>query len=65
MHELAENCDHLSPPDSAMTGAVSIVMENGADNQYKISRRKPDGKSYAHIIAQQYGITFEQLRANL
>ena len=40
-------------------------MENGADNQYKVTRRKPDGKSYARAIAQQYGITFEQLSAHL
>lgn len=64
MHELAENCEALSAADAAC-GAVSIVMENGADNKYKISRRKPDGKSYARVIAQQYGITFEQLRENL
>ena len=61
MHELGEHCENLSASESAVCGAVSIVMENGADNKYKISRRKPDGKSYAHVIAQQYGITFEQL----
>lgn len=65
MHELAENCESLSATASSVTGAVSIVMENGEDNKYKISRRKPDGKSYAHVIAQQYGITFEQLSKNL
>ncbi len=65
MHELAEHCGSLSETASAVTGAVSIVMENGADNKYKISRRKPDGKSYAQAIAQQYGITFEQLSENI
>ncbi len=65
MHELAEHCGSLSDTESAVCGAVSIVMENGTDNKYKISRRKPDGKSYAHIIAQKYGITFEQLSENL
>ena len=40
-------------------------MENDAAQKYKISRRKPDGKSYARVIAQQYGITFEQLSENL
>lgn len=65
MHELAEHCDTLSESDAAVCKAVSVVMENGADNKYKISCRKPDGKSYAHAIAQKYGITFEQLSTQL
>ena len=65
MHELAEHCDELSASDAAVCGAVSVVMENGEANKYKISRRMPDGKSYAHVIAQKYGITFEQLSKNL
>ncbi len=65
MHELAEHCERLSASDAAVCKAVSIVMENGMDNKYKISRRKPDGKSYARVIAEKYGITFEQLSGNL
>lgn len=61
MHELAENCEKLSDQKNAVCKAASLVMENGEDNRFKISCRKPDGKSYAHVIAQQYGITFEQL----
>ena len=64
MHELAEHCDRLSAADDTVCKACSIVMENGADNRYKISRRNPDGKSYARAIAEQYGITFEQLCQN-
>lgn len=65
MHELAEHCDRLSDAADTRCRACSIVMENGADNRYKISRRKPDGKSYARSIAEQYGITFEQLCSEL
>ncbi len=65
MHELAEHCDMLCESDAAVCKAVSVVMENDVAQKYKISRRKPDGKSYAHVIAQQYGITFEQLSENL
>ena len=61
MHELAEHCDRLSESEHAVCKAVSLVMENGEQNRYKITCRKPDGKSYAHVIAKQYGITFEQL----
>ena len=61
MHELAEHCEKFSDSEQAVCEAVSVVMENGEQNRYKISCRKPDGKSYAHVIAQKYGITFEQL----
>ena len=52
----------FSASGKAVCGAVSLVMENGEENRYKLSLRQPDGKSYAQVIAQQYGITFEQLQ---
>ena len=61
MHELAENCERLSESEHAVCKAASLVMENDEHNRYRISCRKPDGKSYAYVIAQKYGITFEQL----
>jgi hypothetical protein len=65
MHELGENADKLGDKDS-MYKAVSIVMENdNGKRSYKISYKKPDGKSYAHEIALKYGITFEQLCKNI
>ena len=64
MHELGENADKLSDSGSAYK-AVSVVMENeNGKRSYKISYKKPDGKSYAHEIALKYGITFEQLCEN-
>jgi len=62
MHELAENADKLGGSAGSGYGAVSIVMENdNGKRSYRISYKKPDGKSYAHEIAYKYGITFEQL----
>ena len=62
MHELAENADKLSGSAGSGYGAVSVVMENdNGKRSYRISYKKPDGKSYAHEIACKYGITFEQL----
>lgn len=62
MHELAENADVISSVPGAVCKAVSVVMENrDGERTYKISFKKPDGKSYAHEIAYRYGITFEQL----
>ena len=66
MHELAENADKFGSTENAVCKAVSVVMENNnGQRSYKISYKKPDGKSYAHEIAYKYGITFEQLSANL
>ncbi|MBQ3940514.1 MAG: hypothetical protein II723_05310 [Oscillospiraceae bacterium] len=63
MHELAEHAAQFGKTDGAVCGAVSVVMESeNGKRAYKISFRQPDGKSYAHEIACQYGITFEQLR---
>ena len=62
MHELAENADRISDAAASQFRAVSVVMENdNGKRSYKISYKKPDGKSYAHEIAYKYGITFEQL----
>ncbi|WP_028520887.1 hypothetical protein [Ruminococcus flavefaciens] len=65
MHELAENADKISEAADSGYGAVSVVMENNnGKRSFKISYKKPDGKSYAHEIAYKYGITFEQLSKN-
>ena len=62
MHELAEQADDFGACEKAVCGAVSVVMENDdGKRSYKLSFKKPDGKSYAHEIAYKYGITFEQL----
>lgn len=66
MHELAENADKFGNTENAVCKAVSVVMENeNGKRSYRISYKKPDGKSYAHEIAYKYGITFEQLSENL
>ena len=63
MHELAEEADKFGQTEGAVCGAVSVVMENeNGIRSYKISYKRPDGKSYAHEIAYKYGITFEQLK---
>ena len=63
MHELGEQAAQFGKTEGAVCSAVSVVMESeNGKRAYKISFRKPDGKSYAHEIACQYGITFEQLR---
>ena len=66
MHELAENADQISSVEGAVCKADSVVMDSSnGERSYKISYKKPDGKSYAHDIAYKYGITFEQLSEKL
>lgn len=66
MHELAEHAEELCMESKAVCGAVSVVMGSGDNKRsYKIRYEKPDSKSYAHDIACQYGITFEQLCKNM
>ncbi|MGN0606456.1 MAG: hypothetical protein ACI4JM_08035 [Oscillospiraceae bacterium] len=61
MHELAENTDKFAD-EKAVCGAASVVMgKRDGENTFRISYEKPNGKSFAHDIAYQYGITFEQL----
>lgn len=65
MHELAENAGKISDGENCQCKAVSVVMESdNGERSYRISFKKPDGKSYAHDIAYKYGITFEQLMGN-
>ncbi len=66
MHELAENTEKFRKTEGAVCGVDSLVMENeNGKRSYKITRKKPDGKSYAREIAYKYGITFEQLSKHL
>jgi len=75
LHELAQT-DQLnaSPGDSLVISMVAgaITMETSADGApqtvqrtYKISPAPPMGLSYAHDIAQHFGISFEQLTQTL
>ncbi len=65
MHELAEHTEQLHC-EKSVCGAASVVMgQREGEDAYRIRYEKPDGKSYAHDIAHQYGITFEQLLEHL
>lgn len=65
MHELAEHTERLQS-ERSVCGAASVLMGRcGSENAFRIRYEKPNGKSYAHEIAQQYGITLEQLSEKL
>lgn len=74
LHELAADADEINAEtegDSQVVSLVSMVLiEKGADGEtarrtYKIVPSPPMGRSYAHEIAIRYGISFDQLKANL
>ena len=67
LHQLAAELDEINER-AAKTGGVPIDtlvagMETG-QRSFKILRRKPDGKSYAHDIAVKYGITYDTIVNN-
>jgi hypothetical protein len=49
----------------SLVAGVRITEENAAAPTYEIRRGSPLGKSYAEEIAKRYGISLEQLMANL
>ncbi len=63
LHELAAHLDEINA--RVATGGVKIDtlvagIEEGK-RSFRIYRRKPDGKSYARDIAEQYGLSFDKL----
>ncbi len=70
LHELAEDCDEINAEingESLIQSVVSIVddSDDTVKRTYKVIPAPPRGRSYAREIAQQYGISFEQLQSLL
>lgn len=65
LHELAAEVDNINRR-SRESGGVAIDtlvagMKGEGKRSFKITRAKPDGKSYARDIAQSYGLTYEKI----
>lgn len=64
LHELAAKTDEINA-ESASRGGVrvdNLVADISAGQRsFLIKRAKPDGKSYAHDIAEKYGLSFPQI----
>ena len=65
LHELAAEIDELNRRSLASGGAAIDTLVAGIQGEgkrsFKITRAKPDGKSYAHDIAESYGLTYESI----
>ncbi len=65
LHELAAEIDSINARSKA-SGGVAIDtlvagMKGEGKRSFKITRAKPDGKSYARDIAESYGLTYETI----
>ncbi len=64
LHELGAMIDEINEKCQKDGGAMIDTLVAGMDEgerSFIISRKKPDGKSYARDIASKYGISFEQI----
>lgn len=63
MHELAACVDELNRAVNGQNYAASLItgIQNG-ERSYKIMISPPQGHSFAHDIAEKYGVTFQHLQ---
>lgn len=64
LHELGDMIESINEKCQKDGGARIDTLVAGMDDgerSFKISRKKPDGKSYASDIATKFGISFEQI----
>ncbi len=65
LHELAAEIDNINRRSLASGGVAIDTLVAGIAGEgkrsFKITRAKPDGKSYARDIADSYGLTYEKI----
>lgn len=65
LHELAASIDEINERSLEMGGVRIDTLVAGIEEgkrSFKITRAKPDGKSYARDIAEKYGLSFEEIK---
>ncbi len=65
LHELAAEIDNINKRSLANGGVAIDTLVAGIEGEgkrsFRITRAKPDGKSYARDIAESYGLTYENI----
>ncbi|MBO7273679.1 MAG: hypothetical protein J6V22_02365, partial [Clostridia bacterium] len=65
LHELAAEIDNINRRSRANGGVAIDTLVAGIEGEgkrsFRITRAKPDGKSYARDIAESYGLTYENI----
>ena len=68
LHELAAEIDNINSQTVPSGGAPIDTLVAGIEEgqrSFKISRAKPDGKSYARDIADKYGLSYDNIIKNI
>lgn len=68
LHELAAKVDEINEDSKARGGLTIDNLVAGIDDgrrSFKILRQRPDGRSYAHDIAEKYNLSFEQIMTKI
>jgi DNA mismatch repair ATPase MutS len=60
LHELAASIDEINERVGGGVDSLVAGIDEGK-RSFTITRKKPDGKSYARDIADKYGLSYEQL----
>ena len=61
MHKLAREVDSLNEESSESKAASLITETEDGKRSYRLRVAPPEGLSYAHDIAEKYGVTYEML----
>lgn len=61
MHKLAREVDRLNEESSESKAASLITETEDGKRSYRLRVAPPEGLSYAHDIAEKYGVTYEML----
>ena len=62
MHKLAQDIDTVINTGEAEGKALSLVAETKEGKQsFRVRVAPPEGQSYARVIAEKYGVTYEKL----
>ncbi len=61
MHKLAREVDSLNRESGESKAASLITETEGGKRSYRLRVAPPEGLSYAHDIAEKYGVTYELL----
>jgi len=68
LHELAAEIDNINAQTIPQGGVPIDTLVAGIEEgkrSFKITRAKPDGKSYARDIADKYGLSYENIIKNI
>lgn len=61
MHKLARKIDEFNSSENEVKAASIIVESNDGNRSFKLKLSEPEGMSFAHDIAEKYGVTYDKL----